>query len=41
MEFLFFDAADVRLFARSDAESATWTVEEMSLHPFGEREHYD
>lgn len=31
MEFLFFDAADVRLFARSDAESATWTVEEMSL----------
>lgn len=31
MEFLFFDAADARLFARSDAESATWTVEEMSL----------
>ena len=31
MEFLFFDASDARLFARSDAESATWTVEEMSL----------
>ena len=31
MEFLFFSATDARLFARSDAESATWTVEEMSL----------
>ena len=31
MEFLFFDAAGARLFSRSDAESATWTVEEMSL----------
>ena len=31
MEFLFFDAAGARLFARSDAESAAWTVEEMSL----------
>lgn len=31
MEFLFFDSTDARLFARSDAESATWTVEEMSL----------
>lgn len=31
MEFLFFDSADARLFARSDAESANWTVEEMSL----------
>lgn len=31
MEFLFFDSADSRLFARSDAESANWTVEEMSL----------
>ena len=31
MEFLFFDASGARLFARSDAESATWTVEEMSL----------
>lgn len=30
-EFLFFDAAGARLFTRSDAESATWTVEEMSL----------
>lgn len=29
--FLFFDAAGNRLFTRSDAESATWTVEEMSL----------
>ena len=32
MEFLFFAADDSRLFTRSDAESATWTVEEMSLH---------
>lgn len=31
MEFLFFDAAGVRLFSRNDAESATWTVEEMNL----------
>ncbi len=31
MEFLFFGANDARLFARSDAESAVWTVEEMSL----------
>lgn len=31
MEFIFFDTSDARLFARSDAESATWTVEEMSL----------
>lgn len=31
MEFLFFDAAGNRMFVRSDAESATWTVEEMSL----------
>ena len=31
MNFLFFDAAGNRLFTRSDAESATWTVEEMSL----------
>lgn len=31
MEFLFFDAAGNRLFLRNDAESATWTVEEMSL----------
>lgn len=31
MEFLFFDSADSRLFTRSDAESANWTVEEMSL----------
>ena len=31
MEFLFFDSTDARLFSRSDAESATWTVEEMSL----------
>lgn len=32
MEFLFFDSAGTRLFTRSDAESATWTVEEMSLN---------
>ena len=31
MEFLFFDAADAELFVRDDAESARWTVEEMSL----------
>ena len=31
MTFTFFDAADKVLFARNDAESATWTVEELSL----------
>ena len=31
MEFLFFDASDAALFVRDDAESARWTVEEMSL----------
>ena len=31
MDFLFFSSADVPLFVRNDAESATWTVEEMSL----------
>lgn len=31
MDFLFFDAAGVRLFARNDAESATHVHEEMSL----------
>ena len=31
MEFTFFDAADTVLFVRSDAERASWTVEEMSL----------
>lgn len=31
MEFLFFDASGARLFARSDAESATRVHEEMSL----------
>ena len=31
MEFLFFNAADVPLFSRNDAESANWTVEERSL----------
>ena len=31
MEFSFFDAADAALFVRDDAESARWTVEEMSL----------
>lgn len=31
MEFLFFTAADAVLFSRDDAESAVWTVEEMSL----------
>lgn len=31
MDFLFFNAADTPLFSRNDAESATWTVEEMSL----------
>ena len=39
MEFLFFDAAGARLFARSDAESASWTVEEMTmqaLFPYNE-----
>lgn len=31
MNFLFFDAADKPLFSRNDAESGTWTVEEMSI----------
>ena len=31
MDFIFFSAADARLFVRDDAESATWTVEELSL----------
>ena len=31
MEFLFFNAADTPLFLRSDAEQATWTVEEYTL----------
>ena len=31
MEFLFFTAADAVLFSRDDAESANWTVEEMTL----------
>lgn len=31
MELLFFDAAGAPLFSRSDHESGTWTVEEMSL----------
>lgn len=31
MIFLFFTAADAPLFSRSDAEQATWTVEEYSL----------
>ena len=31
MIFLFFNAADTPLFSRSDAEQATWTVEEYSL----------
>lgn len=31
MIFLFFTAADAPLFSRSDAEQATWTVEELSL----------
>ena len=31
MEFLFFSAADAVQFARDDAESADWTVEDMSL----------
>ena len=31
MIFLFFTAADTPLFSRSDAEQATWTVEEYSL----------
>lgn len=31
MEFVFFNAADAPLFVRSDAEQATWTVEEMNL----------
>lgn len=32
MDFLFFNAADQPLFSRNDAESASWTVEEMSLY---------
>lgn len=32
MTFTFFDAADKVLFSRNDAETATWTVEEMSLY---------
>ena len=31
MEFLFFSAADAPLFSRSDAESATWSVQDMQL----------
>lgn len=31
MQFVFFNAADAPLFVRSDAEQATWTVEEMNL----------
>ena len=31
MTFLFFTAANVPIFTRSDAESAVWTVEEMGL----------
>ena len=31
MEFLFFDAADMPLFSRADAESAEWVQEELSL----------
>ena len=31
MELLFFSAADAPVFARSDAESATWTVQDMQL----------
>jgi phage minor structural protein len=31
MTFTFFDAADLVLFSRGDAERATWTVEELSL----------
>ena len=31
MQFVFFNAADTPLFVRSDAEQATWTVEEMNL----------
>ena len=32
MTFTFFDAADKVLFTRNDAESANWTVEELSLN---------
>ena len=32
MTFTFFDAADKVLFTRGDAETATWTVEELSLY---------
>ena len=31
MTFTFFDASDLVLFSRGDAERATWTVEELSL----------
>nr|MBQ1578121.1 hypothetical protein [Oscillospiraceae bacterium] len=31
MNFIFFDASDHVLFSREDAESASWTQEEMSL----------
>lgn len=31
MTFLFFDQADAPLFARDDAETASWTVQELSL----------
>ena len=31
MDFLFFSAADAPIFARNDAESATWTVQDMQL----------
>ena len=40
MDFLFFDTAGDRLFVRGDAESATWSVEELSLQalfPFNAR----
>ena len=31
MQFIFFDAADHRLFVRDDAETAEWSVDQMSL----------
>lgn len=31
MQFIFFDAADNRLFVRDDAETADWSVDEMTL----------
>jgi hypothetical protein len=31
MQFIFFDAADNRLFVRDDAETATWSVKGMQL----------